>query len=111
MSDTTFLSVRWDESYGQYEAQLYKKSRLHDHKRLTGDESSELGSYLSYSEDWVNIPVAELIEQIESGDILFEEDSHLLAMLWEVTLEACPECDTPTSDQWGGLCHDCDNQL
>jgi hypothetical protein len=86
MSDTTFLSIRWDESCGQYEAQLYKESKLYDHKILTGDESSELGSYLSYSEDWVNIPVAELIEQIESGDILFDEDSNLLAMLWEVAL-------------------------
>lgn len=26
-------------------------------------------------------------------------------------LEPCLECDTPTTDQWGGLCHDCDNQL
>ena len=84
MSDTTFLSVRWDESYGQYEGQLYKNSKLYESKWLTGDESNELGSYLNYSEDWVNIPVSELIEQIESGDILFEEDSNLLEMLWEV---------------------------
>jgi hypothetical protein len=86
MSDTTFLSVRWDEPCGQYEAQLYKESKLYEGKTLTGDESEALGSYLSYSEDWVNIPVAELIEQIENGDIYLEEDSNLLAMLWEVAL-------------------------
>jgi hypothetical protein len=86
VSDKTFLSVRWDENYGQYYAELFVNSVCKEDKWLTGDESSELGSYLNYSEDPVDIPVAEILEQIDSGDILFEEDSNLLAMLEEVNL-------------------------
>ena len=86
MSTTTFLSVRWDESYGQYYAELFVNSVCTEDKWLTGDESSELGSYLNYSEEPVDIPVAEILEQIDSGDILFEEDSNLLAMLEGVKL-------------------------
>jgi hypothetical protein len=86
VSAKTFLSVRWDESYGQYYAELFVESVCTDHKWLTGDESTELGSYLNYSEDPVDIPVAEIMEQVECGDILFEEDSNLLALLEEVKL-------------------------
>jgi hypothetical protein len=86
MSDTTFLAVRWDEPCGQYYADLYVNSVCKDDKWLTGDESEALSSYLNYSEDWVHIPVSEILEQIENGDIYLEEDSNLLAMLWEVAL-------------------------
>jgi hypothetical protein len=86
VSTTTFLSVRWDESYGQYYAELFVDSVCTENKWLTGDESSELGSYLNYSKDPVDIPVAEIMEKVYSGDILFEEDSNLLAMLEEVNL-------------------------
>lgn len=42
-------------------------------------------------------------------DILCHDCGILL--IWSGILKPCLNCETLTNDNWGGYCHDCDNQL
>jgi hypothetical protein len=49
-------------------------------------------------------------EEDESGELVISTRTYLEDD--KVTpLQECSDCAELTTDQWGGLCHDCDNQF
>jgi hypothetical protein len=88
MSTETYISIRYDSKTERYLAELFVGITARDWKWLTVDEAEALSSYTQFldtDEDLRDIPVAEILEQVESGDILLDEESNLLAMIQEVT--------------------------
>lgn len=85
MANETFLSIRYEEYTDRYYTDLYVNNVAKSHKYLTNHEAEALSAYLHYLHDGkqeiVDVSVAEIVEQIEDGDILLDEESNLYQML------------------------------
>ena len=85
MTTETFLSIRYEEYTDRYYTDLYVNNTAKDHKYLTNHEAEALRPYLHYLDDGkgevVDVSVSEIMEQIEDGDILLDEESNLYQML------------------------------
>lgn len=85
--DNAYLSVRYNKDTLEYYAEIFVDTKVKESKHLTAHESDELDGYLwrlHEGKDIVDIPIAELWEQIENGDIFLDEDSNLYLMLEEL---------------------------
>ena len=85
MANETFLSIGYEQNTDRYYADLYVNNVAKEYKYLTNDEAEALNAYLHYLEDdeneVVDVSVAEIMEQIEDGDIILDEESNLYQML------------------------------
>ena len=85
--DNAYLSVRYNKDTWEYHAEIFVDTKFKESKNLTAHEADELDGYLwrlHEGKDIVDIPIAELWEQIENGDIFLDEDSNLYIMLEEL---------------------------
>jgi hypothetical protein len=85
--DNAYVSVSYNKDTWQYYAEIVVGTKVKDDKYLTAHEAEGLDSYLQFlheGKELIDIPVAELWEQIQDGDILLDDDSNLYLMLEEL---------------------------
>lgn len=84
MARETFLTVSYDEYTDRYRADMYVNNVYTEGKFLTAHEAEGLSVYLNIiddGKDHFDIPLQELIDQIDDGDILLDDESNLLQLL------------------------------